>query len=225
MQANPLLQSWDLRTPLHVAAQHRQPAVIREILLDPQVRRQLAGNPSQSVNNTPARGMPVSSSKTDSITQPSSYMHLNTDHQDSQRAQQQLGIGTNGQTEHMPVADMVDDKDNAQLQAAVEGLHSLRSAHLHFAMSSRSEAAPEKSVMHAHLQSDISKQAATAMPNAMHEADAGSHEAEASSMGGGEEIDDTDALDALMLLTADCSMQSPRKATVLSLPATGELLS
>lgn len=242
MQADPGLQSWDLRTSLHVAAQHRQPAVIREILLDPHVRCQLAGNPTQPSDPPLGNNTPASSNNLANITQPSSnYMCLSSEHQDqlppapsvsgtvnpnpnSQHSEQQPAVGIGEHTEHMQLAEADTDKDKAQLQAAVEGLHALRSAHLQSVMSSHQEASPEQSgAMHAQLSSVTSNQAAAADPYAMHKADAGIHEAEASSMGGGIEDDDNaDALDALLWLTADCSMQSPRKEREPSLCEAGE---
>lgn len=39
MQADPMRQSWDKRTPMHFAAQHRHPAVIRQLLLHPSLRQ------------------------------------------------------------------------------------------------------------------------------------------------------------------------------------------
>ena len=145
--------------------------------------------------------------------------------QHAQHAQQQPAVGIGEHTEHMQLAEANSDKDEAQLQAAVEGLHSLRSAHLQSVMSSHQEAPPgQNSAMHAQLSPVTSNRAAAADPYAMHKADAGPHEAEASSMSGGIEDDDNaDALDALLLLTADCSMQSPRKEREPSLSEAGEL--
>ncbi|KAL3131575.1 hypothetical protein ABBQ38_007875 [Trebouxia sp. C0009 RCD-2024] len=37
-QADPTRQSWDKRTPLHFAAQHRHPAIIRQLLVHPSLR-------------------------------------------------------------------------------------------------------------------------------------------------------------------------------------------
>ena len=53
MQADPLQQSWDKRTPLHFAAQHRHPAVIRQLLLHPSLRE----SPSSAMQNAPVPAM------------------------------------------------------------------------------------------------------------------------------------------------------------------------
>lgn len=247
MQADPTLQSWDMRTPLHVAAQHRQPAVIREILLDPQVRRQVAAHSHQSLHPL-ANKHTLSDDPSSGIETPTSSSHLHMQHQlptavadseathpaqrakhtqhaqhpqhalhsqhaqhtqhqlptasndtshphSAQHAQHEQATGVSGQLEHMAPADSDNQAEQDQMQAAVSSLQSLRSAHLDAFMAARAD------------------QAAALEPNAMQKTDSASAVDDMAEAGSdsGFSNDDADALDALLSLTADCSVQSPNK--------------
>lgn len=251
-----MLKSWDMRTPLHVAAQHRHPAVIQEILLDPQVRCQLAGHSPQSPD-------PMPSSATHQAQHPAAELcHSINDSNQRQQSSHMLGREpTTGKAQHaqraqhsgsgsavttqlasqqhrLPTANdswghpqlsqhaqhvpayvadplhlslhaqplqAVDiigqpsctdhaqqQADNEQLQAAAGSLHSLQSAHMEPAMQAR--------ISTVELPSDaVDEETVHTAGDRMGDSDSNSIV----------DDDDADAMDALMSLTSDCSMQLP----------------
>ncbi|DBA98693.1 TPA: Ankyrin repeat and death domain-containing protein 1B [Trebouxia sp. C0004] len=160
-QADPLQQSWDKRTALHFAAQHRHPAVIRQVLLHPSLR-------------LPDPQAPVP----------------NPSYQNGRNHQQVNGICSDQPHAAAPDEDMQEQHPQAELNQA--SLH---------------DAASSLQSLHSGIQ--FEPYAAGDFTNARQE-----EEVDACSAGSAhEQLDytgaDAEAMDALLALTSDFSVQSP----------------
>lgn len=208
LQADLTLQSWDLRTPLHVAAHHRQPAIIRELLLDPHVRLQLhqSSTPTaqaQSHHSNPRSG--ISSHDISANPSHASRVAMNSligDAQQQQTAQPHISHPDQDETS-------AQDEEDGQMQAAADSLNFLQSADLG---SLSSLIQPPASSGRGVDGMDGSDALTSHAEEDMLQADADSS------------LDDADALDALLSLTADCSMQCPREATHKPDPTAGDCI-
>ena len=181
LQANPMQQSWDKRTPLHFAAQHRHATVIRQLLLHPS-RRQ---SPSSTLQQPPAMQQPPMQTALEQ-------------HQKATEADQQQNQHTSDTVLSelpLPVCEPQSAQTDlhnsnttqkagsvprhASIQDAASSLQSLQSG-IHFAAET------------------VSRQAEDTASNG--------------SIDDGEQLDytweDADAMEALLALTSDCSVQS-----------------
>ena len=209
LQADPMLHSWDKRTPLHFAAQHRHPLVIRQLLLHPSLRQ----HPSSTMRTLQQQHLQAADSDQDqhiaeggaasglqTATQhtscrqtspgsqlPASAMHSAQTYSQSQSTSQQPGHST-------PHMDSIQD--------AASSLQSLQSG-IHY----------EPLVGAASGQCPVDGQPsgvqwADSGQTAEDELDCSAEAAEVLDYTG----EDADAMDALLALTSDCSVQSPPKA-------------
>lgn len=190
MQADPMQQAWDNRSPLHFAAQHRYPAVIRQLLLHPSLRE----TPSSATQH------PSGSAMQHPPTQPVLQQHQHApdaeQHQDQDMvedallsdAHSQLQESHNAQTDAdskqiLQQADRYDE--HASIQDAASSLQSLQSGIQY-------EPNPG---------ANVSEETDTTSDGTLDDA---------------EQLDytgqDAEALQALLALTNDCSVQSPLRA-------------
>lgn len=212
-----MLQSWDKRTPLHVAAQHRQPAVIREILLDPQVRLQLSG-PSQHPSK------PCHSTQHGNVATPSSsYAHRDQHLQPAVSESAAMG----GQAQHQPHLSTDTCSNVGMPHTAYLSQHQLPTASNSSRNALSAQHAQQQQATNSTGRSGVIEVASSqeeddqmqAAASSLHSLQSGHEdrrhlcvtdratESAASSM----VDDDADALDALLSLTSGCSMQSPVK--------------
>ena len=172
-------QSWDKRTPLHFAAQHRHPAVMRQLLLHPTLRQ------------LPYPALPQTQSAYPTAQQPSQAQIRDRDHDmtgeiqpDMQPHEQNT---SSAQTDpHSRIAPQRITGSQPDLNNAQDAAKSLQS-----------------------LQSGIQYEPYATGAVSRQEVDAVSN----SSVEAAEQLDytgeDADAMDALLALTSDCSVQSP----------------
>lgn len=179
LQADPLQQSWDQRAPLHIAAQHHHPTVIRQLLLHPSLRTlQHATVPQQTSG------------------QPSQH-HLH----------QQNGSSHHHQDEDMAAAhpDGPSLQSNAMLTAEAQVVtrsHSMQEQPAEPEQDSLQDAASSLQSVYSGIHYEPYA-AGNLSSSRQEDADADEH------------LDytgaDADAMDALLALTSDISVQSPRR--------------
>lgn len=180
-------QSWDKRTPLHFAAQHRQPTVIRQLLLHPSLRQ----------NPTSALQYPSGFAPQYPPTQPALQQHqqvLDTDGHPAQDISEAV-------LPKLPLS--VHGPYNAQIEVQNSKQADLVSGH-----ASIENAASSLQSLHSGIQYEPYADGTSSRQ----EPDTRSN----SSVDGAEELDytgeDAHAMEALLALTSDCSVQSPSQS-------------
>ena len=181
MQADPMQQSWDQRTALHVAAQHCHPAVIRQLLLHPSRRPQVYTSSTPASSLVPAQypghqnGLSCGQDQTMTAEPPQeTRRHTNGMH----AAGTQAPVSAEGMQQHPEAAEL----EHGSMQDAANSLQSLHSG--------------------VHYQPYADR---TISDNKQEEDPTGSVHAEQLDYTGA----DADAMDALLALTSDISVQSP----------------
>ncbi|DBA77943.1 TPA: hypothetical protein ACH3X2_008364 [Trebouxia sp. C0005] len=159
-QADPLQQSWDKRTALHFAAQHRHPAVIRQLLLHPSLR---LPDPHARVPNLSYQNAPIVNGIC------SDQPHASAPDEDMQ--------------EQHPQAEL----NQASLHDAASSLQSLHSG-IHF------EPYAADDITNGKQENDVDADSARSAHDQLDYTGA-----------------DAEAMDALLALTSDCSVQSSPK--------------
>lgn len=181
LQADPLQQSWDKRTPLHFAAQHRHPAVIRQLLLHPTLRQHPHPQPQ------PQPQFPLCPTAQQPPQPQTSDQDLDMIDDIPSESQPHAHNTNSAQTEpHSRTAPQRIDGSEPDLDNVQDAANSLQS-----------------------LQSGIQYEPYAAGTVNRPEADTFSN----GSVEAAEQLDytreDADAMDALLALTNDCSVQSP----------------
>lgn len=186
LQADPMQQSWDKRTPLHFAAQHRHPTVIRQLLLHPSLRQ----NPTSALQHPSGFALqyrPI---------QPELQQHpqaLDTGGHQAQNISEAV----------LPKSPLPVHEPQIEIQNSKPAKADLVSGH-----ASVQNAASSLQSLHSGIQYEpyvagtISRQEPDTTSN--------------SSIDGAEELDytgeDAHAMEALLALTSDCSVQSPSQS-------------
>ena len=187
LQANPMQQSWDKRTPLHFAAQHRHPTVIRQLLFHPSLRQ----NPTSALRH------PSGFALQDLPVQPALQQHQQALYTNGHQAQDisEAVLPNLPLSLHKPYNAQIEVQNSKQADL-VSGHASIQDA----ASSLQS------------LQSGIQYEPYAAGTTSRQEPDTRSN----SSVDSAEELDytgeDAHAMEALLALTSDCSVQSPSQS-------------
>lgn len=183
-------QSWDKRTPLHFAAQHRHPTVIRQLLLHPSLRQ----NPTSALQHLPGF-----------VTQRPPLHPALQQHQKAPDADQQQNQDMSGAV--LPELLLpVCEPHNAQTD-----LHNSKTLQKTGSVLGHASIQDAASSLQS-LQSGIQYEPVAAETTSKQEVDTASN----SSVDDVEQLDytgeDADAMEALLALTSDCSVQSPTQS-------------